>query len=168
MDLATESLEDYLCSKLSWHDEQEILPRVKELTATVKLLHEKDYVHRDIKPQNILVHGELLKLADFGMVEKENTTCEKHGPKYWPTPELLEMCDESLHCSGKRTDVFMLGCIFYFIYTKKYPVGNIDINLILDQYKMKPIIAKMIDYQQNNRYNCANEVYEQIKDIKFE
>jgi serine/threonine protein kinase len=167
MDLATESLEDYLCSKLSWDDEQEILPRVKELTTTVKLLHERDYVHRDIKPQNILVHGELLKLADFGMVEKENTTCEKHGPKYWPTPELLEMCDESVHCSGKRTDVFMLGCIFYFIYTKKYPVGNINIDLIMDEYKMKPIIAKMIDYQQSNRYNCANEVYEQIKAIKF-
>ncbi len=168
MDLATESLEDYLCKKLNWDDEREILPKVIELTTTIKLLHEKDYVHRDIKPQNILVHGELLKLADFGMVEKENTTCEKHGPKYWPTPELLEMCDDSIHCSGKRTDVFMLGCILYFIYTQRYPVGNVDINLIDNKFKMKPIIEKMISYKQSDRFNCGNEVYEIIQAVSFE
>lgn len=168
MDLANSTLEDFLCSKLNWEEEQEIFPKIKELSNTVKLLHEKDYVHRDIKPQNILVQGELLKLADFGMVERENTTCEKVGPKYWPTPELLDMCDEDIHCSGKRTDVFMLGCIFYFIYTKKYPVGDIDINLIASHYKMKPIIKRMISYDQSERHTCAEEVYNEIKAIRFE
>ncbi len=118
MDIADESLEEYLC-QMNWTEEREIYPRIKELSNTLRLLHEKNYVHRDIKPQNILRHGDLFKLADFGMVEIENSSCYKTGPKYWPTPELLEMCDEDIHCSGKRTDVFMLGCIFYFIYTKK-------------------------------------------------
>ncbi len=167
MDIADEALEDYLC-RMNWTSEQEIFPVIKELSKTIKLLHDRDYVHRDIKPQNILIQGELLKLADFGMVEKENSSCTKTGPKYWPTPELLEMCNEDIHCSGKRTDVFMLGCIFYFIYTKKYPVGNINIDLIQDNYKMKPIIAKMIDYQQDNRYICANQVYTEIQSIRFE
>lgn len=167
MDLADEALENYLCQRLNWEEEQEIYPKLKELATTVKLLHEKDYVHRDIKPQNILIHGDLLKLADFGMVEKENTTCEKYGPKYWPTPELLEMCDDDVHCSGKRTDVFMLGCIFYFIYTKKYPIGNIDIGLLKPEYKMKEIITKMISYKQDDRYNCGNEVLDSINAIDF-
>lgn len=168
MDIATGSIEDYLCNTLNWNDEQEILPRIKELTTTIKLLHDKNYVHRDIKPQNILVHGELFKLADFGMVEVENTTCEKHGPKYWPTPELLEMCNDDIHCSGKRTDVFMLGCILYFIYTKKYPIGNINIDLIDNKYKMKPIIKKMISYKQDERHKCGKEVLEEINTITFE
>jgi len=168
MDIADESLEEYLCNRLSWSDEREILPKIRELALTVKLLHDNDYVHRDIKPQNILVHGELFKLADFGMVEKENTSCTKSGPKYWPTPEFLNMCDDSIHCSGKQTDVFMLGCMFYFIYTKKYPVGNINIDLISNDYKMKPIIEKMISYDIADRYDNGGQVYTLIDRIRFE
>lgn len=168
MDLADESFEDYLCNRLDWNKEIEILPRIKELAYTVKLLHDKDYVHRDIKPQNILVQGEVFKLADFGMVEKENTSCKKAGPKYWPTPEFLEMCNDDAHCSGKQTDVFMLGCIFYFIYTKKYPVGNINIDLIPTEYKIQPIIKKMISYNIDERYQNCDEVYEAINAIRFE
>lgn len=167
MDIANSTIEEYLCYRLKWQKEIEIFPKIKELVETVKMLHDKNYVHRDIKPQNILVHGELFKLSDYGMVIEENTTCEKYGPKYWPTPELLEMCDESIHCSGKQTDVFMLGCILYFIYTKKYPVGNVDINLIDDTYIMKPIIKKMISYKREDRYNCANEVYQEVNKISF-
>lgn len=168
MDLADESFEDYLCNRLTWDKEVEILPRIKELAYTVKLLHDKNYVHRDIKPQNILVQGEVFKLADFGMVEKENTSCKKAGPKYWPTPEFLEMCNEDAHCSGKQTDVFMLGCIFYFIYTTKYPVGNVSIDLISDEYKIKPIIKKMISYNIHERYQNCDDVYEAINAIRFE
>jgi len=168
MDLADESFEDYLCNRLKWDKEVEVLPKIKELAYTVKLLHDKNYVHRDIKPQNILVQGEVFKLADFGMVEKENTSCKKAGPKYWPTPEFLEMCDEDAHCSGKQTDVFMLGCIFYFIYTNKYPVGNVNINLISDDYKIKPIIKKMISYDIRERYNNCQEVYDEINLIRFD
>lgn len=168
MDIADESLEDYLCTRMSWNDEHEILPKLKELSFTMKLLHDRDYVHRDIKPQNILVHGELFKLADFGMVEKENTSCTKAGPKYWPTPEFLNMCDDSIHCSGKQTDVFMLGCMFYFIYTKKYPVGNIDLTLISSDFKMKPIIKKMISYDISDRYRDGDSVYSLINAIRFE
>lgn len=168
MDLADESLEDYLCKRMSWDDEREILPKIKNLADTLQLLHQKEYVHRDIKPQNILVQGELFRLADFGMVEKENESCTKTGPKYWPTPELLNMCDNDIHCSGKQTDVFMLGCIFYFIYTKKYPVGNIDINLIDNCYKMKPIIEKMISYQIVDRHQNGEEVYNEVNAIRFD
>ncbi len=167
MDIADQTLEEYLCESVECDDEREILPKIKELAKTLKLLHEKNYVHRDIKPQNILVHGKLFKLADFGMVEQENTSCTKTGPKYWPTPELLNMCDEDVHCSGKQTDVFMVGCILYFIFTKKYPVGNINIDLISDEFKIKPIIKKMISYNIEDRYKNGGEVYEEIKAIRF-
>ncbi len=168
MDKAEESLEEYLCASFEWDHEIEIFPQIRELANSLKLLHEQNYVHRDIKPQNILVDGKTFKLADFGMVEQENTSCTKNGPKYWPTPELLNMCDDTVHCSGKQTDVFMLGCIFYFIYTMKYPVGNININLIHDDYKMKPIIEKMISYKIEDRHKNGEEVYADISQIRFD
>ena len=77
------------------------------------------------------------------------------------------MCNEDAHCSGKQTDVFMLGCIFYFIYTKKYPVGDVNIDLIKDEYKIKPIIKKMISYDIAERYNNCQEVYDKINSIRF-
>ncbi|KAL9648587.1 hypothetical protein ABK040_012245 [Willaertia magna] len=43
-----------------------------QLYSALNFIHSKGYVHSDIKPQNILVTREGIKLADFGMAVKQN------------------------------------------------------------------------------------------------
>lgn len=157
-----QTIKDFLCQeKLSEKDEQEIFPYIQKLAESLKLIHEKDYVHRDIKPKNILMQGTVPKIADFGLMVKENECLAKKAPKFWPTPEYISLCDESEHCSHKQTDVFQLGCIFYFLYTGQYPIGIFNINDI-SGYKMESVIKKMLSYDKGNRYRDGNELYSDI------
>ncbi len=154
-----QTIKDFLCQEqLSEKDEQEIFPYIQKLAESLKLIHEKDYVHRDIKPKNILMQGTVPKIADFGLMVKENECLEKKAPKFWPTPEYISLCDESEHCSHKQTDIFQLGCIFYFLYTGQYPIGIFNIEDI-SGYKMEPVIKKMLSYNKNDRYIDGNELY---------
>ena len=45
----------------------EVLPIVHQITEALAFAHQHGLVHRDLKPANILVDGDTLKLADFGL-----------------------------------------------------------------------------------------------------
>lgn len=157
-----QTIKDYLCQeKLSEKEEQEIFPYIQKLAESLKMIHEKNYVHRDIKPKNILMHGTIPKIADFGLMVQENTCLDKKAPKFWPTPEYISLCDDTEHCSHMETDIFQLGCIFYFLYTGKYPIGIVNINEI-NGYKMEKVIKKMLSYSKNDRYRNGSELYSDI------
>lgn len=50
-------------TRLSWTD---LRPIAMEILSGLSELHAKGYVHRDVKPRNILVDGSHVRLADFG------------------------------------------------------------------------------------------------------
>lgn len=50
--------------------EIEVLNYFREIIDAFRYLREKNMVHRDIKPDNILVHDGVLKLADFGFARE--------------------------------------------------------------------------------------------------
>ena len=89
--------------------------------------HAKDCIHRDIKPDNILItrQGEV-KVADFGMVKQldEDMSLTQTGhavgtPWYMP----LEQAKNAKETDG-RCDIYALGCVFYACLTGHPPFSG--------------------------------------------
>jgi serine/threonine protein kinase len=118
-----------------------------QLAEGLQYIHEKSLIHRDIKPQNVLIHvdstGEnvLLKWADFGLSKSVNEngsySLSKNvkGSDKWFPPEILRLMDDAEDnliecCQAKqrgtiKSDVFSEGLVFgYYLLNGQHLFGS--------------------------------------------
>jgi serine/threonine-protein kinase len=114
---------------------------ISQAAGGLQAAHLVGMVHRDIKPANLLVQRQgfaadspgLIKISDFGLarlVSPNPSTAAAHGVgtiltkenTVMGTPDFLSPEQaRSLHNTDIRSDVYSLGCTFYFLLTGQVP-----------------------------------------------
>jgi len=97
----------------------EAIQIIKQILAGVGYLHSKEYVHRDIKPGNVLYYPQdkQWRVSDYGLLGKlENGLAQSFGggTPGWMAPE------QSGRPVDIRADIYSIGQIFYYLLTGDY------------------------------------------------
>jgi serine/threonine-protein kinase len=99
------------------------LDMVLQAAEGLNAAHARRVIHRDVKPQNILVTTKnVVKLTDFGMARaQESVTFTKSGvfmgTPYYVSPE---QADNS-RSADIRSDLYSLACVFFEMLTARVP-----------------------------------------------
>jgi|GEM_PF-6695185 len=93
-----------------------------QICAGLKHAHDEGIIHRDIKPQNILVNREdRLKILDFGLAKGKQF--KSITDKYSTLGTLFYLSPEQLNSEeiDTRTDIWSLGVLFYTMLAGRLP-----------------------------------------------
>ncbi len=149
-----------------------------EITQALGEIHQKNIIHKDIKPANILYDPEkkIVKICDFGqaaLIPKEIPVF--HNPAFlegslpYMSPEQTGRMNRSV---DQRSDVYSLGVTFYELLTGTLPFLETDpLNLIYSHLAISPpplqqhrsdiptvlnqIILKMLSKDAERRYQSS-------------
>lgn len=159
----------------------EVVDIMLQVTNAMGIAHESLIIHRDLKPQNILIKddGEI-KITDFGIAMALNATQltqtnSAMGSVHYFPPEQANGKGSSL-----KSDVYSLGIMMYELLTGSLPFrGDNAVEIALKHLKepipkvtteipelpqsIENIIVKATAKNPKNRYNNANEMYEDLK-----
>lgn len=162
-------LDLYDCSidKREINDKKLLINIFQDCLKIIKELHDNGFIHRDIKPDNILFENKntnSIKLIDYGLtkkfLDKNNSHVEfREGRNIIGT---IKYCSINLHNGiepSRRDDIESLIYTFIKIFTKNLPWDNFDIddkelykkNVL---YEKKNIITYLIDNNIDLEFGC--------------
>ena len=141
------TLKNYLKGKNGPLSFDEITCYTRQILKALCVAHESGIIHRDIKPQNIMVlQNGLIKVMDFGIAKLPNaetvTVSDKAiGTVYYMSPE---------QASGKRidarSDIYSLGAMLYELATGELPfTGDSPLSVVLKQINEDPVPPREIN-----------------------
>jgi hypothetical protein len=147
----------------------------------LKYAHEHGFIHRDIKPHNILLNKDFVpKITDWGMSKVLANEVKKSSiagfSLSYAAPE--QVSPSEFGRTDERTDIYQLGVVFYELVTGSVPFGGESIvevgNAILREQPRPPshyhadaavvekIILKCLEKDPANRYQTASELLEAL------
>lgn len=156
---------------------------VRRIAGALAYAHSKGFVHRDVKPANILFNenGEAV-LSDFGIAKAKQRDKELTqvgaiiGTASYMSPEQAAQSD---HIDG-RSDLYSLGVMFYELLTRELPFKHSYKNPVMMQHinapvptlpeseaQYQPLINKLMAKNPDDRFASGYEFIEEIDSQYF-
>ena len=152
-----------------------------QIAQALSVAHKHDIIHRDIKPQNIMVQPDgNIKVMDFGIARAKNSHLTQDnsvlGTAHYVSPEQTQGKE-----LGPTTDIYSLGIVMYESATGQVPFkGDDAISVALKQVNEQPmppsqlnpnvdpsleaIILKCMQKDPAARFQTADELNRALRD----
>ena len=168
-------------------DADKVLQIACAVTEALIEAHEHGVIHRDIKPDNIIITEEgKIKLADLGLAKKidDEFSSTMVGsaigtPNYMPPEQALNSRD-----ADARSDIYALGATLYHMITGTVPFGGDSCMAVMmkhSQEELEPpqlrkpglpgsiceVITKMMEKDPSKRFSSCEKLLETLNRIRY-
>lgn len=138
----------------------DVMGYLSDLVATLSAYHEGGFWHKDVKPDNVIVHNGRAHLVDLGLVTSLGSpmTLTTHGTEYFRDPEMVRQALRGVkvhQVNGAKFDIYAAGAVLYFMLESTFPAHGV----LSKFHKKSPdalhwiVRRAMAEYQQ--RYSTA-------------
>lgn len=153
---------------------------MKQLTSAIANAHNNHIIHRDIKPQNILLDEEgSVKVTDFGIAMALSATSYTQTNSVLGTVHYLSPEQARGGTATKRSDIYALGIVLFELLTGQLPFsGESAVSIALKHLQtetpsiraiipsipqsLENVVLKATAKDPNNRYRSAEEMEEDL------
>ena len=157
-------------NELTEENLQTVLSYQHSLLKTLHEYHTAGLWHKDVKPDNIIIHDGDAHLVDLGLVTPlaSAMTLTTHGTEYFRDPELVRqsMRGVKVHqVDGSKFDVFGAGAVLYFMLENTFPAhgGLSDFSKASPESIRWIVRRAMADYDK--RYASIEEMLQDVETI---
>jgi len=170
--------------------EETVVNYMLQFFEALSLAHRRGVLHRDIKGDNVMITGNVIRIIDFGMGACITDLRSDFRTTIWIyAPENFK----SIYTTA--SDIYQAGLMFYYFYTGFNPFANTN-NLTPDEYmaqayqerisfRYKPseefkhrgvhvsplldsVLSKCLAFSETERYCSAQEVIDALKNSRPE
>ncbi|MCX6126694.1 MAG: serine/threonine-protein kinase, partial [Proteobacteria bacterium] len=149
---------------------------VREICKALSLAHISGIVHRDIKPDNVMMtHHGAVKLMDFGIAKIQQSNSMTQTGMFMGSPSYMSPEQVRGRDLDHRTDIYSLGVLFYELISGRLPftgqsTADIAIRILSGEFQhprflkdqlpteLNDLIVSMMASEPDNRPRSADSV----------
>jgi tetratricopeptide (TPR) repeat protein len=159
--------------KLPW---PEVVQWLTPLCEALDFAHARGVIHRDLKPNNVMIEDGRVKVMDFGIARRtKNEDVRTMTSQLIGTPSF--MAPEQLHGEvSKESDVYAVGVIAYNLLTGRLPFQGDALEAKLQgrftplaevvpaAAGLDPVLARALHPDRKQRFHSAGELLQAFRD----
>lgn len=155
-----------------------------QIAKALECAHKNNIIHRDVKPQNILIAEDgTVKVSDFGIAKSVTSSTVAHTTEVMGSAHYFSPEQAKGSYMDERTDIYSLGIVLYEMVTGKVPFDGENAVSIALKHIQEPVvppknispeipenlnklILKAMEKEPIKRYQSAKEILNDLMKIK--